>query len=332
MDKIRAAPVVEAGSRQTRRGPRGKGARQLGRIIAAIGLIGASGVSLENQSIDAGDILGTRPSYGPAVTGSVPNLAAIDRLIWVPGLDAGWNPQGLAVARGSLLVSAYRSGRFDRYRGPCRVFRLDPGTGRETGRFDVPPPCGHAGGLAYAGDGVLYIADTRTLFAVALDAAFAATPPKFRSFPLRRGVGGGLASSGRDAVWLGTYSEGRGGKIFEFRAAALDTLEVGAPLEAKYAARQLAIPSHAQGGAIDSGGSLWIARSDIAWGSLDKLDPATGQVEARYPAPGGIEGIAFEPSGRLWAVSEAGSRHMPLRYPFFPLVFRLDLVRLRPGG
>jgi sugar lactone lactonase YvrE len=331
MDENGAVPEAAGGSWR-QRGPRRERARRAGRIVAAVGLIGASGVSLENRVIDAGAILGTRPSYGPAVTGKVPNLAAIDRLIWMPGLDAGWDPQGLAVAQGSLFVSAYRSGRFDQYRGPCRVFRLDPDTGRETGRADVPPPCGHAGGLAYAGSGTLYVADTRTLFAMALAAAFTGAPAKFRSFPLGSGIGGGFAASGRGAIWLGTYREGPGGRIFQFRAATLEALDDGATVEAKRAALELAVPSHAQGAAIDPAGSLWIARSDIAWGSLDRLDPATGRVAARYPAPGGIEGIAFDPSGRLWAVSEAGSRHLPLRYPFFPLVFRLDPARLRSGG
>ena len=42
----------------------------------------------------------------------------------------------------------------------------------------------------------------------------------------------------------------------------------------------------------------------------------------------------FGNAGRLWAVSEAGSRHiydhpfLDLFQPFFPLVFALDLSRL----
>jgi hypothetical protein len=44
--------------------------------------------------------------------------------------------------------------------------------------------------------------------------------------------------------------------------------------------------------------------------------------------------IAFGNAGRLWAVSEAGSRHiydhpfLDLFQPFFPLVFALDPSRL----
>jgi hypothetical protein len=76
----------------------------------------------------------------------------------------------------------------------------------------------------------------------------------------------------------------------------------------------LTIPDHAQGAAI-GGGGLWIARSDWSWGTLDRLDPATGTPQRRYEIAPGTEGIAFGSAGRLWAVSEAGSRHI-YDYPF----------------
>jgi hypothetical protein len=90
---------------------------------------------------------------------------------------------------------------------------------------------------------------------------------------------------------------------------------------------------HAQGAAI-GGGGLWIARSDWSWGTLDRLDPSTGAPQRRYEIAPGTEGIAFGSAGQLWAVSEAGSRHiydhpfLGLFEPFFPLVFALDLSRL----
>ena len=86
--------------------------------------------------------------------------------------------------------------------------------------------------------------------------------------------------------------------------------------------------------AVD-GAALWVSRSDWNWGTLDRLDPATGAMQRRYQVAPGAEGIAFDPAGRLWAVSEAGARHyydhILLRRiePFFPLVFALDRARLK---
>jgi hypothetical protein len=302
----------------------------------ALAVIGACGISPVSRGIDIGGraILGTRPSYGPPTVSTVPNLAAAESLLWVPGLDEGWHPQGLAVAEDSLLISAYQSDRFGVNRGPCRVFRIDPATGRETGHFDVPPPCGHAGGLAYAGSGALFIADTHTLFEVDLESAFVVPSPAFRTVPLGPGLKGALAASGQGEIWIGTYEEDRPGSIFKYRAAALKALPDRAVLTAEMASAKQTIPSYAQGAAADAAelsGKLWISRSEIGWGSLEKLDTASGIVEQRYPVPGGIEGIALDTTGRLWAVSEAGVRHFVWSYPFFPVIFQLDLRQLQPA-
>jgi hypothetical protein len=128
-------------------------------------------------------IAGIAPSYGPKTVSPVPNAAAIIRRIWVPELDAGYDPQGLAVDDRAISVSAYRSDSLGVRRGPCRVIRIDFETGGSTGYVDVPSPCGHAGGLAVGGDGMLYVADTHTLFATPLVRAFdvhASPPPATR--------------------------------------------------------------------------------------------------------------------------------------------------------
>ena len=305
---------------------------RLSLIFLAFAAFGAGGISPVFRDIDAVDraIRGTRPSYGPETVSTVPNLSAAGPLLWMPGLDEGWNPQGLAVVDDKLLISAYRSDRFGTNRGPCRVFRVDPATGRETGRFDIPPPCGHAGGLAYAGGGTLYITDTHTLFEVDLESAFVAPAPAFRTFPLGFGLRGALAASGRGEIWIGTYEEDRPGRIFKYDRAVLKALADGAVVNEQSASARLTIPSYAQGAATTPSGKLWISRSEIAWGSFERLDISSGLIEQRYPAPGGIEGISFDASGRLWAVSEAGARHIPWRYPFFPVIFRLDIERLNP--
>ena len=128
-------------------------------------------------------IAGIAPSYGPKTVSPVPNAAAIVRRIWLPELDAGYDPQGLAVDGDAIYVSAYRSDSLSVRRGPCRVIRIDVETGGSTGYVDVPKPCGHAGGLAVGGDGMLYVADTHTLFAIPVAHAFD-RGARFRQFSL----------------------------------------------------------------------------------------------------------------------------------------------------
>jgi streptogramin lyase len=248
----------------------------------------------------------------------------------VPGLDAGWDPQGLAIGRDSLFVSGYQSAGAWQFRGPCRVFRVDPKTGAETGQFGVPPPCGHAGGIAYAGDGKLVVVDTHTLFEFDIDRAFGGAG-RLRTLRLGRGLKGAFAASGSGAIWIGDYQENRAAKIFKFDLAAIEALEDGATLSADAASAVITIPTYGQGGAFDPAGNLWVSRSSIGWGFLDKLNAVAGQLERRFPIAAGTEGLVFDQRGRLWAVSEAGARHLPLRYPFFPLIFRLDPARLVPA-
>jgi hypothetical protein len=202
--------------------------------------------------ISPAPIAGIAPSYGPKKVSAVPNAAAIVRRIWLPGLDAGYDPQGLAVDDGAIYVSAYRSDSLGVRRGPCRVIRIDVETGGSTGYVDVPSPCGHAGGLAFGGDGMLYVADTHTLFATPLARAFDGRV-RFRRFSLGPGVIGGLAASTPDGIWLGTYEDGPG-RLLRFTAATLARLSDGETLEASQAATVLIIPDHAQGAAIGGGG------------------------------------------------------------------------------
>jgi sugar lactone lactonase YvrE len=309
--------------------------RALAAAFAGLVVLGLAATLPPRSAATGGDpIRGARPGYGPAFVDAIPNEAAIGPRLWMPGLDDWYNPQGLAVAGHSIFVAAYRSDAPRVYRGPCRVFRIDPASGAETGHFDVPAPCGHAGGLASAANGKLYVADTHTLFLTELAGAFEGRTPRVHVIPLGPGVTGGLAVSGAGEIWLGSYKKDGPGRLYRFATAALDAIPDGVALNAEDATAALAIPSQAQGAAIDGTGRLWVARSDLRWGELDRLDLASGQVEREYKVPPGIEGIAFDGAGRLWAVSEAGARHfydqswMALVMPFYPLIFAIDPGRL----
>ena len=85
-------------------------------------------------------IAGIAPNYGPKTVSAVPNAMAIVRRIWLPGLDAGYDPQGLAVDGGGIYVSAYRSDSLGVRRGPCRVIRIDLETGAPFRTISLPGP------------------------------------------------------------------------------------------------------------------------------------------------------------------------------------------------
>lgn len=129
------------------------------------------------------DVLGTKPAYLTVDPSSVPNTQAITRMIWAPGLDDGYVPQGLTVAEGAILLSAYKSTDPKVGTGPCRVFRIAPDTGAYTGFFDLPPECGHAGGLAYLGKGSLVVSDTRRLYRIECTRPSSRTAPGMPSRP-----------------------------------------------------------------------------------------------------------------------------------------------------
>ena len=109
--------------------------RAIGRFwlaVAAAALVTgayAAQVAVPAAETSPAPIAGIAPSYGPKTVSAVPNAAAIVRRIWLPGLDAGYDPQGLAVDGGGIYVSAYRSDSLGVRRGPCRVIRIELETG-----------------------------------------------------------------------------------------------------------------------------------------------------------------------------------------------------------
>lgn len=303
-------------------------------------------------AVDGLGIVGTPPRYGPGGVGALPNAAAIGPRIWVPGLDEAFVPQGLAVARDDVLVAGFRSADLSVGKGPCRVYRIDAASGQVRGSFALPFPddparygerddCGHAGGLAVAEDGTLFVADTRLLFVTTLD-AFTQPTPTFRKIKLEDksgtpGLKGGLAGFGRGSLWLGASETAGSARLFRFDLGRVKDKPDGQPLGAEDVLSSTPLPTYAQGVAIDpDDGSLWITRSDLGWACLEQRDPATGATLARYELPAATEGIAFGRGRRLWAVSEAGARRfyesLPTRllFPFHPLIYAIDIARLQP--
>ena len=272
---------------------------------------------------------GTAPTYtdkklGVMPEGSLPNEAAFLGRIWMPGLDEGFVPQGLTVVDEAVYVAAYKSVE-GAGRGPCRLVRLDPGSGRVTGTLDLPARCGHAGGAARGAPGHLWVADTRDIFEVRLVApASANIGTVVRHIRLTGAIKGSFAAGTGDALWLGAYETFGEPRLYRFPLANLKE-----EINEKDADASVIVPQRAQGAAFDAKGQLWITRSSGSFGELVRLDPQSGAIHERFALPAGTEDIGFDAKGHLWTVSEAGSKRWLAWATFFPVIFQVDMGRLR---
>lgn len=271
--------------------------------------------------------LGVRPTFTDRALSVAPNAQAIVARIWVPGLDDGYVPQGLTVAGNAVYVGAYKPVERQQDRGPCRLYRINPADGSVTGTMDLPPACGHAGGLARGPVGTLYVVDTRVVFEVKLGAADDPAIGRIAKATKLGGlVKGSFAAGGASALWVGAFEREAGAKLYQISHQRIG--EKATVTEAD-ASAQVVLPTHAQGGAFDAAGKLWISRSTGAFGELVRMNAVTGAVEARYEMPAGLEDLGFDAQGRLWTLSEAGSRRWNQWATFFPLVFAIDPAKLK---
>ena len=275
------------------------------------------------------ELLGTAPTYMQrAVSTDIPNADAIAWRAWAPGLDEGYVPQGLTVADGQILIGAYKgvdgSG--------CRLYRIDPKDAAVTGMYDMPARCGHAGGLAYAGDGRLFVSDTWVLFEIDLAKAFAANGGQdavIRQVSLNFPMRGSFLSYSAGALWIGEYRKPGTAQMWRVPLQAVETPAQPRGLTEADATAVLKIAAASQGAAFDAAGDLWLSQSSSQFGRLQKVDPKDGKVLAEYRAVAGIEDLGFDAEGMLWAASEAGSRRWPNWPTNYPFLMRIDPARLQ---
>ncbi len=283
-------------------------------------------------SVGGDKAMGTRPTYLESFTGSVPNAAALSHRIYTPSLDDGYVPQGLANAGGYLFVSSYKpTPDLKANTGPCRVFRIEMATGKAAGAFDIPAgTCTHSGGLAYAGSGKLFLADTYQLFMIDIQKALASGTSAGASKAVK--ITGLLRGSyatfdGKDA-WIGTWTkEQPKARMFRLDAGLFDAHD-GQTVREDQALESIPVPLEAQGAAFDKAGNLWVSASNSKWGKLYRLD-RQGNVKAEYEMVAGLEDLTVDESGRLWGLSESGTRkylHWETRFPY---IFSIDTGKLK---
>ena len=280
----------------------------------------------------AQQLLGTKPKHVSELATSYPNAQAVTPRIWAPDLDEGWIPQGLVVIGKHALTTAYQD--VHENAAKCRVFRIELDTGKTNGMFDMPEPCKHVGGIADIGGGYVVVTDTRQNWRVDLEKALSTGSAKGATKGMiKLGAGFGSAFSffdGKDlwnGVWYGEKDPGEP-KIYRVELGLFD--RGGHTVTKDNAADVIPIPKQIQGAALDKGGNLWMAASQgESVSRLYRIDRKTGEVLARYDMPPRIENISFDASGRLWAISEAGAMKYARDKKHFPVIFEIDVAKLR---
>ncbi len=283
-------------------------------------------------SMGGNEVLGAKPTYLQSFSENVPNAAALTHRIYTPGLDDGYVPQGLTHAGPYLWVSGYKPAPdLKSSTGPCRVFRIELATGKPAGHFDIPAgTCTHSGGLGYARQGKLFLADTRQVFLVNIDKALASGSSAGASKAVKiAGLlrGSYAAFDGKD-LWIGTWTkEQPKARMFRLDPRLFDDAD-GQTVKEDRAAESIPVPLEAQGAAFDKAGNLWVSASNGRWGKLYRLD-RQGNVKAEYPMVAGLEDLTVDDSGRLWGLSESGTRKYLNWQTRFPYIFRIDTGKLK---
>ncbi len=303
--------------------------RRLRTPVAALFVALCAFIPLEASALD---VLGKKPGHLSGGPSAVANEQAMTKMIWAPGIDDGYVPQGVTWADGAVYLSGYRSSDPKISRGPCRIFKINPDSGETLGQFDLPEDCGHAGGLAYAGNGILIASDTRRLYRIDSALAFSqgnGVGAVTGVVQLRGALTGSFVDYDGSSVFIGTYAkEAAKAQGYFLPLSVFDTHGAKAADETA-ALRSIPLPAEAQGAAFDRAGNLWISASGSRFGRLYRLDARTGHIASRYEMVIGIEDIAFDDQDRLWSVSEAGSLRWRAWNQTFPLLFRVDPSKLK---
>ncbi len=294
------------------------------------------------DGVTAAEVRGTRPAYSAGwKLASFPNSGAVCRAIWVPTLDEGFVPQGLAVrTNGTALVSGYDArwaglkGYGDND-GPCRIVAVDLTSGARIGTADFRvrkaghPRCEHGGGLHIDATGDIWLATTRYLYRIDSGALFSgkgADQTVTGWVKLQGGIDGSFLTEGSPVhLWIGTFGKGRPSSLFKFSYAQLraKTTPRGRTggLSRADAMGALEVGSNAQGAAFIDG-RLHVSSSNSTCGVVSK-----GPLSRRGFGPGSEE-IDRAAKGHAWVVHEAGSYHFKKPEAFFPVITEVQLNRI----
>jgi hypothetical protein len=324
----------------------------VGALLAALltGCTGAGARPDEDQQgcgpVTTEQVEGRRPAYVSGSLARFENDHALCRGLWLPGMGAGFVPQGLAVDGPVAWVNGY-DGTKRLGNRPCIVQKVSLRDGRLLARASPvegavpgrrPTFCRHGGGILVDGAGVWLVETSRLWLLDPEDLSVR------RVWSLAAPVRGSFALWGpAGRLGIGTYATGGGGRVDWFPTGAV--LADGAvvlaagpgaaeqagegPAGVVTAARSQRAPSHAQGavhGRVGGRTGVWFARSNTRCGVL------AGPADVDLAFVPGAEGMDLE-GDALWVLSESPARSYQRRgRPLVPMLSRFDAPAIARGA
>ena len=257
-------------------------------------------------------VVGQAPSYLPRRLTRFWGDGAICRARWMGGASGRFVPQSIAVDASTAYVTGYddkdASGR-----GPCRVVQLELPSLRAvvtqkglSGRLPNGSTtlCGHAGGVVVDAAGRLWVTDTHRLFLLDRDSLGTdqAVRRVWRLDPEVRGSTGMFHPV--KGLGLGRYATDGSGRFDWYDPDAL--LASSSALLTPSSTES--VPNGLQGAAY---GRLRVTTARATWLTLSgpRCGVLVGPGGQRVPVARGIEGLAFDPSGKVWVLSETSVAH-----------------------
>ncbi len=262
--------------------------------------------------------------------------------LWVPKLEQGFVPQGLAIDGNTAWISGHAWDEGLHHQS-CQLMQIDVRTGKLlkfTPRIKGPvgklPPvaCRHGGAVAVTKHGVWVIETARIWL---MDPRRVGKSGQIkRSWRVIKPAMGSVGAIGDGLLIMGGYTGHEPARLDWFRlsdllrrgAVELRTREMRLPGSRFVTAiRSQSAPSKMQGLQIGQDDSLMIGRSTSVCGQL-----RLGRLSLAFLP--GAEGFDFDRDGDLWVVSETTALNVVERRskPIVPSLVRFDYSRLVTGA
>jgi hypothetical protein len=270
-----------------------------------------TGAAVACDGIVLADVRGTAPaSARPLAT--FPNDHAVCDALWIPLLDSGTIPQGLALlGDGTGLIS----GHVNSSRSTARIMRMDLTTGALIAGRDIPKG-GHAGGIEVDDSGGVWVASTnKLLYWQSVADIFSDAPRKVRistntvDEPFKASF---ITSGVMGRVWIGSHQTA---ELLEFSTSLLaSAVGTTRSITRADALSVIDIVSEPEGAVF--GSDLIVSSSKSVCGVLS-------DASSRVGFGPGAQQIELEGDGSLWSIFQAGTARYP-DAPYFPVVARFD--------